>query len=75
MHLPDTLWVYRSSPKFAMGFSPFSLVYGMEVMSLAKVMTPSLWVMQAGKKEKEKAVFAVERCEDLEELDKKRVEA
>ena len=45
MHLPDTLWVYRSSPKFAMGFSPFSLVYGMEVMSLAKVMTPSLWVM------------------------------
>ena len=75
MHLPDTLWVYRSLPKFAMGFSPFSLVYGMEVMSLAKVMTPSLWVMQARKKEKEKAVFAVDRCEDLEGLDKKRVEA
>ena len=47
----------------------------MEVMSLAKVMTPSLWVMQARKKEKEKGVFAVKRCEDLEGLDKKRVEA
>ena len=54
MHLPDTLWAYRNSLKSATGFSPFSLVYGTEVMSLAKVMTPSLRVMQMQDKEKKK---------------------
>ena len=44
-------------------------------MSPIKVMTPSLRVMQAQKKEKEKGVFTVERCEDLEGLDEKREEA
>ena len=38
-------------------------------------MIPSLRVMQAQKKEKEKEVFVAERCEDLEGLDKKRKEA
>ena len=51
------------------------LVYGMEVMSPAKVMIHSLRVMQAQKREKEKEVFAVERREDLEGLGKKREEA
>ena len=27
-HLPDALWAYKKSPKSAIGFSPFSLVYG-----------------------------------------------
>ena len=44
-------------------------------MSPAKVMTPSLRVMQMRKKEKEKEVFTAERCEDLEGLDEKREEA
>ena len=44
-------------------------------MSPAKVMTPSLRVMQVWKKEKEKEVFAAERCEDQEGLDEKREEA
>ena len=44
-------------------------------MSPAKVMTPSLRVMQMWKKEKEKEVFTAERCEDLEGLDEKREEA
>ena len=38
-------------------------------------MMPSLRVMQARKKEKEKEVFVVERCKDLEGLDEKRKEA
>ena len=62
MHLPDTLWAYGSSPKSAVGFSPFSLVYGMEVMSPTEVMTPSLRIMQEQKKEKEKEFFAVENA-------------
>ena len=47
MHLPGAFWAYQSSPKSAMRFSPFSLVYGMEVMSPVEVMMPSLRVMQA----------------------------
>ena len=45
MHLSEALWAYRNSPKRATGFSPFSLVYGTEVVSPAKIMTPSLRVI------------------------------
>ena len=75
MHLPDALWAYRNSPKSATGFSPFSLVYGTEVVSPAEVMTPSLRVMQMREKEKEEEVFAADRCKDLEGLDEKREKA
>ena len=75
MHLPDAFWAYRNLSKLATGFLPFSLVYGIEVMSPAEVMTHSLRVMQMQKKEKEKGVFMPERCEDLEGFDKKREEA
>ena len=51
------------------------MVYGTEVMSPAKVMTPFLRVMQMREKGKEKEVFAAERYEDLEGLDEKREEA
>lgn len=74
-HLPNALWAYRKSPKSTTGFSPFSLVYGTEVVSPAKVMTPSLRVMQIQGKEKEGEAFAVEKCEDLEGLDERREEA
>ena len=75
MHLPDALWAYRNSPKSATGFSPFSLVYGTEVVSPAEVMTPSLRVMQMREKEKEEEVFAANKCEDLKGLDGKKEKA
>ena len=75
MHLPDALWAYRNSPKTATGFSPFSLVYGTEVVSPAEIITPSLRVMQMQEKEKEEEVFTAEICEDLEGLDEKREKA
>ena len=53
MHLPDTLWAYRNSPKLATGFSSFSLVYETKVISVAEVMTSSLRVMSMREKEKE----------------------
>ena len=53
VHLLDALWAYRNSPKSATSFSPFSLVYGTEVVSLAEIITPSLRVMQMQEKEKE----------------------
>ena len=77
--------ISNASTRRPMGLSKFAqichriwalyLVYGMEVMSPAKVMIHSLRVMQAQKREKEKEVFAVERREDLEGLGKKREEA
>ena len=75
MHLPDALWAYKNSSKSATGFSPFSLVYGIEVVSAAEIITPSLRVMQMQEKEKEEDIFVVERCEDLEGLDEKRERA
>ena len=75
MHLPDALWAYRNSPKSAIDFSPFSLVYGTEVVSPAEIITPSLRVMQMQEKEKEKEVFAAVRCEYLEGLDEKKEKA
>ena len=74
MHLPYAFWAYRNSPKSATGFSPFSLVYRTEVVSLTEIITPSLRVMQMQEKEKEE-VFVAERCEDLEGLDEKREKA
>ena len=32
-HLPNSLWAYQSSPKFATGFCPISFVYGTKVVS------------------------------------------
>ncbi|XP_075670058.1 uncharacterized protein LOC142639803 [Castanea sativa] len=75
MHLPNALWAYSNSSKSAIGFSPFSLVYGIEVMNPVEAMTPSLRVIQMKEKEKEKEVFAAERYQDLEGLDEKREEA
>lgn len=69
------LWAYHSSPKSATGFSPFSLVYRVEVVSPEELKIPCLRVLQAQKKENEKNIFMVERCEDLEGLVEEREEA
>ena len=70
----DALWAYRNPSKSTIRFSPFSLVYGTEVMSPTEVTTPSLRVMQMQEKEKEREVFVAERYEDLEGLDERREE-
>ena len=40
-HLVDVLWACRSSVKTAMGFSPFSLVYGTKAISLVELVVPT----------------------------------
>uniref|UniRef100_A0A2N9F490 Integrase catalytic domain-containing protein n=1 Tax=Fagus sylvatica TaxID=28930 RepID=A0A2N9F490_FAGSY len=45
-HLADVLWAYRSSPKTATGFTPFSLVYGIDTISPTELVVPSPRVMQ-----------------------------
>uniref|UniRef100_A0A2N9GEB1 Integrase catalytic domain-containing protein n=1 Tax=Fagus sylvatica TaxID=28930 RepID=A0A2N9GEB1_FAGSY len=45
----DVLWAYRSSPKTATGFTPFSLVYGTDTISPTELVVPSPRVMQGTK--------------------------
>jgi len=45
-HLLDTLWAYKSFTKMATGFSPFSLVYGTETISLVELMVPIARILQ-----------------------------
>ena len=71
VHLPDALWAYRNSPKSATSFSPFSLVYGTEVVSPAEIITPSLRVMQMQEKDKEEEVFAAEGVKIWKDLMKR----
>ena len=71
VHLPDALWAYRNSPKSAIIFSPFSLVYGTEVVSLAEIITPSLRVMQMQEKDKEEEVFAAKGVKIWKDLMKR----
>ena len=40
-HLINVLWACRSSLKTAMGFSPFSLVYGTEAINLVELIIPT----------------------------------
>ena len=39
-HLTDVLWACRSSLKRTIGFSPFFLVYGIEVINLVELTVP-----------------------------------
>ena len=71
VHLPDALWVYRNSPKSTTSFSPFSLVYGTEVVSPVEIITPSLRVMQMQEKDKEEEVFAAEGVKIWKDLMKR----
>uniref|UniRef100_A0A2N9G1I9 RNA-directed DNA polymerase n=1 Tax=Fagus sylvatica TaxID=28930 RepID=A0A2N9G1I9_FAGSY len=45
------LWAYRSSPKTATGFTPFSLVYGTDTISPTELVVPSPRVMQGSELE------------------------
>ena len=44
-HLTNVLWICRSSMKTATGFSPFSLIYGTEAISLVELVVPKLKVV------------------------------
>ena len=44
-HLTNVLWICRSSMKTATGFSPFSLIYGTEAISLVELVVSTLKVV------------------------------
>ncbi|CAL2266938.1 unnamed protein product [Prunus armeniaca] len=47
VHLPDALWVYRTSRRSATGFSPYSLVYQSDAISPVKITIPTARDSQA----------------------------
>jgi transposase InsO family protein len=71
-HLADVLWAYRSSPKTATGFTPFSLVYGIDTISPTELVVPSPRVMQGSELEVDANICAEARVADLEGLDEAR---
>uniref|UniRef100_A0A2N9J8Z5 RNA-directed DNA polymerase n=1 Tax=Fagus sylvatica TaxID=28930 RepID=A0A2N9J8Z5_FAGSY len=71
-HYRDVLWAYRSSPKTAIGFMPFSLVYGTDTISLTELVVPSPRVMQGSELEVDANICAEARMADLEGIDEAR---
>jgi ribonuclease HI len=71
-HLTDVLWAYRGSPKTAIGFTPFSLVYGTDVISPLELLVPSPRMLQGTELEADVAMCAEARVADLESLDESR---
>uniref|UniRef100_A0A2N9ENM5 Reverse transcriptase n=1 Tax=Fagus sylvatica TaxID=28930 RepID=A0A2N9ENM5_FAGSY len=70
--LKDVLWAYRGSPKTATGFTPFSLVYGTDVISPPELLVPSPRIIQGTELEADVEMCAEARVADLESLDEAR---
>uniref|UniRef100_A0A2N9FGV7 Integrase catalytic domain-containing protein n=1 Tax=Fagus sylvatica TaxID=28930 RepID=A0A2N9FGV7_FAGSY len=68
----DVLWAYRGSPKTATGFTPFSLVYGTDVISPPELLVPSPRIIQGTELEADVEMCAEARVADLESLDEAR---
>ena len=71
-HLADVLWAYRGSPKTTTGFTPFSLVYGTDVISPPELLVPSPRILQGMELEADVEMCAEARVADLESLDESR---
>jgi hypothetical protein len=63
------LWAYQSSPKTTTGFTPFSLVYGTDIISPTKLVVPTPRVLQGSDLEVDASICAEARMVDLEGLD------
>ncbi|CAL8992411.1 unnamed protein product [Prunus brigantina] len=75
VHLPDALWAYRTSPRSATGFSPYSLVYGSEAISPVEITIPTARVAAVNDLEWDAKTCSDWRLLDLEAADERRMEA
>ncbi|CAL8993354.1 unnamed protein product, partial [Prunus brigantina] len=75
VHLPDALWAYRTSPRSAIGFSPYSLVYGSEAISPVEITIPTARVAAVNDLEWDAKTCSDWRLLDLEAADERRMEA
>uniref|UniRef100_A0A2N9GSU7 Integrase catalytic domain-containing protein n=1 Tax=Fagus sylvatica TaxID=28930 RepID=A0A2N9GSU7_FAGSY len=65
-HLADTLWAYRGSTKTAIGFTPFSLVYGIDAISPIELLVPSPRILHGMDLEADADICVEARVADLE---------
>ncbi|XP_008246067.1 PREDICTED: uncharacterized protein K02A2.6-like [Prunus mume] len=75
VHLPDALWAYRTSPRSATGFSPYSLVYGSKAISPVEITIPTARIAAVNDLEWDAKTCSYWRLLDLEAVDDKRMEA
>ena len=71
-HLTDVLWSCRSSLKTATGFSPFSLVYGIEAINPVELVIVTLRVVLEENQEGTDDTNSEKRLADLEGLGEER---
>ena len=71
--LPFALHAYRTGVRISIGATPYSLVYGMEIVLPIEVEIPSLRVLK--KVELEKAEWIQARYEQLNLIEEKRMKA
>ena len=71
-HLANVLWACRSSVKTVTGFSPFSLVYETEAISLVELVVPTPRVVLEESQEDTKDTNNERRLVDLEGVEKER---
>ncbi|CAL9020718.1 unnamed protein product, partial [Prunus brigantina] len=75
VHLLDALRAYRTSPRSAIGLSPYSLVYGSDTISPVEITIPTTKVLAVNDLEWDTKSCSDWRLLDLKALDEKRVEA
>ncbi|CAL9018448.1 unnamed protein product [Prunus brigantina] len=75
VHLPNALWAYRTSPRSATGFSPYSLVYGSEAISPVEITIPTARVAAVNDLEWDAETCSDWRLLDLEAADERRMKA
>ncbi|CAL9025930.1 unnamed protein product, partial [Prunus brigantina] len=75
VHQSDALWAYRTSPRSATGFSPYSLVYGSEAISPVEITIPTARIAAVNDLEWDAKTCADWRLLDLEAADERRMEA
>ncbi|CAL9000323.1 unnamed protein product [Prunus brigantina] len=75
VHLPDALWAYRTSPRSATGFSPYSLMYGFEAISPVEITIPTARIAAVNDLEWDTKTCSDWRLLDLEAVDERRMEA
>ena len=68
----DVLWVCRSFVKTAIGFSPFSLVYGTETINSVELVVPTPRVVLEENQEGTEDTNNERRLVDLEGLEEER---
>ncbi|GLU04003.1 hypothetical protein SLE2022_211700 [Rubroshorea leprosula] len=68
-HLQDTLWAHRTSSRIAIGFLPYFLVYGYDVVLPNKVLVPTVHILAASELDNNVDICGQRQVENLESIE------